>query len=197
MDDRIHTEAVTGGLPILVELVQYPQALDGPSGHALATLLSEVASAIPATSSANSAASRTLVIDAEREVDDLRSLLFAQPPNPAARRYAIRLAATAIALVAALDARHSERNASLSLESEVTRWLRQTIGELMGRTGEAAIAAVTPRMLVSAVLGAAPTMDALETAIRLRWGVSLIVASNNTVADVAKAIVAAQKRSAV
>jgi hypothetical protein len=40
-------------------------------------------------------------------------------------------------------------------------------------------------------------MDALETGIRLRWGVSLVIASNNTVADVAKAIVAAQKRSAV
>jgi hypothetical protein len=196
MSDRIRAEAVTDGLPIQVELVQYPEALDGSSGHALAALLSEVASAIPATSSANPAASRTLVIDAEREVDDLRSLLFAQPPNPAARRYAIRLAATAIALVAALDARHPERSASLSLESEVTHWLRQTIGELMGRVGEAAIAAVTPRMLVSAVL-VAPTMDALEANIRLRWAVSLVIGSNNTVADVAKAIVVAQKRSAV
>ncbi len=186
-----HTEVVTDGLPIQVELVQYPQALDGPSGHALATLLSEVASAIPATSSATPAVSHTLVIDAEREVDDLRSLLFAQPPSPAARRYAIRLAATAIALVAALDAHHPERNASLSLslEGEVTHWLRQTIGELMGRVGEAAIAAVTPRMLVSAVL-VAPTMDALETNIRLRWGVSLVIDSASTVAAVATAIVA-------
>jgi hypothetical protein len=177
------------GLPIQVELVHYPQALDGPSGHALATLLSEVASAVPATSSANSAASRTLVIDAEREVDDLRSLLFAQPPNPAARRYAIRLAATAIALVAALDARHPERSASPPLESEVTHWLRQTIGELVGRAAAAAILAVTPRMLVSAVL-VAPQMDALETAIASRWGVSLVIDSASTVADVATAIVA-------
>lgn len=191
-----HTEAVTDGLPIQVELVQYPEALDGPSGHALATLLSEVASAALSVRAPVAAAAFTLLTDADLAVEDLRILLFAQPPSPAARRYAIRLAATAIALVAALDASEAERNASPSLESEVTRWLRQTIGELVGRTAAAAILAVTPRMLVSAVL-VAPQMDALETGIRLRWGVSLVIASNNSVADVAKAIVAAQKRSAV
>ncbi len=184
-----HTEAVTDGLTIQVELVQYPEALNGPAGHALAARLSEVASAALSIRAPVAAAAFTLLADAEREVDDLRSLLFAQPPNPAARRYAIRLAAAAIALVAALDARHPERTASPSLESEVTRWLRMTIGELMGRTGEAGIAAVTPRMLVSAVL-VAPKMDALETSIRLRWGVSLVIDSASTVAAVATAIVA-------
>ncbi|RJF84849.1 hypothetical protein D3877_10245 [Azospirillum cavernae] len=191
-----HTEAVTDGLTIQVELVQYPEALNGPAGHALAARLSEVASAALSIRAPVAAAAFTLLADAEQEVDDLRSLLFTQPPSPAARRYAIRLAAAAIALVAALDASEAERSASPSLESEVTRWLRQTIGELVGRTAAAAILAVTPRMLVSAVL-VAPQMDALETGIRLRWGVSLVIASNNSVADVAKAIVAAQKRSAV
>ncbi len=178
------------GLPIQVDLVQYPEALNGSSGHALAALLSELASAALSIRSPVAAAAFTLLNDAGLAVDDLRILLFAEPPKIGARPHAIRLATTAIALVAALDARHPERSASLSLENEVTHWLRQTIGELMGRTGEAAIAAVTPRMLVSAVLGAAPTMDALETNIRLRWGMSLVIDSASTVAAVATAIVA-------
>lgn len=195
MDDRINTEAATDGLPIQVDLVQYPQALDGSSGHALAALLSEVASAALSIRSPVAAAAFTLLNDADLAVDDLRVLLFAAPPKIGARPHAIRLAATAIALAATLDASEAEPTASPSLESEVTRWLRQTIGELMGRTGEAAIAAVTPHMRVSALL-VAPTMDALEAAITLRWGVSLVIGSNNTVADVAAAIVNGMQRSA-
>lgn len=45
MCDAIHTPAVTDGLPVVVELIQYPPVFDGPAGHTLAAALSDLASA--------------------------------------------------------------------------------------------------------------------------------------------------------
>ncbi|MBP2231798.1 hypothetical protein J2847_005117 [Azospirillum agricola] len=82
-----------------------------------------------------------------------------------------------------------------TFDEAVTHWVRLRIGELMGRSGEAALVAVTLRMRVGLLL-TAPAIEALETAITDRWRVTLVVSAGNTVADLATAIVTASQRSA-
>ncbi|KAA0678101.1 hypothetical protein [Roseomonas genomospecies 6] len=84
-----------------------------------------------------------------------------------------------------------------TLDQEVLHWLRRRVGELMGRTGEAAIAAApSAARLVLLKLGM-PDLDTLEAAIATRWGVSLTLgASTDTIRDIAGAIVAGMQRKA-
>ncbi|SMH62560.1 hypothetical protein [Azospirillum agricola] len=82
-----------------------------------------------------------------------------------------------------------------TFDEAVTHWLRLRIGEGMGRSGEAALVAVTLRMRVGLLL-TVPAIETLEAAITARWGVNLVVSAGNTVADVAAAIVASCQRTA-
>lgn len=193
-------DAILTAQPILVELVQYPREFDGISGDRLAALISEIASAMyaPAPSPYGHPPSLATLLS------ELRSHLDAAAANavraydiPAGARAAvIQIGATALALAAAWDGvldGISKPGQPPDTGAEVLRWLRQTIGELMGRTGEAAIATINPRAHLSRLLPE-NGIASVELAIASRWGAAIIVGSGDTVAAIAAAIVTALHR---
>ncbi|SMH62866.1 hypothetical protein [Azospirillum agricola] len=201
MCDRIHTATLTEGRPVEVELVQYPPVFDGPAGHALAHVLSDVASRRVHQIERGYDHAHDDAHNAEDMEGHIHAQLHRLSRAETDAAYRDRLLDVAALTVAAIErwdrpAPVMPVSSRLPLEQEVTHWLRRHIGEAMGRTGEAAIAAVTPRMLVGRLLGAIPDMEKLETAIASRWGVVLVISSGNTVAEVAGAIVGASRKGA-
>lgn len=197
MCDRIHTAEAVDGLPILVELVQYPDHLDNDRGDHLARRLSELASAAQSVPCASPCA--TLLPQLDAALAGLRACLCdSTPATPSqradARRHALLVGAVALVLTGWLEPSPRARRAA-RIEAEVMHWLRRAIGEAMGRSGEAAVMAVSPSMKVGLVLSI-PDFDPLEAAIRSRWGVSLEIGVGSSVAELAAAIVTANQKSA-
>lgn len=201
MCDAIHTPRQVDGLPILVELVQYPDAMNDGTCDRLATLLSEVASVPPRP--ADSSYAR--LIDLDALVTELRCCMYAGATSPAGdyplrvidtRAKAIQVAAAAVQLAercnrALIEMRHRiARPIAPPLDAEVLRWLRQTIGEQKGLVGEHAIGSINPRAHVGRMLSAID-VDAVQTAITSRWGCEIVIGQSDTVAAVAEAIVRA------
>ncbi|WP_372400260.1 hypothetical protein ABMY26_32125 [Azospirillum sp. HJ39] len=79
------------------------------------------------------------------------------------------------------------------MQREILYWLRRTIGEQMGRSGEAAIATVTGGMRVTHLIPAASDLEAVQAAIKLRWGVALTIRGATTVADMSSVILVGMK----
>lgn len=205
MCDAIHTARRVDGLPVLVELAQYPAEYDGRHGDEFAARLSEVASAVPIFGADDVGFCLGHV---RRLLTGLDVALRCGRQEPAvlpsaglvnARSLAVHLAAEAISLVAILDrspdAARPARPPQPDLGAEVLRWLRQVVGELAGRTGETAIATTNPRAHLSRQLPA-DKIAAVEMAITSRWGCTIVTGTGDTVAGIAAAIVKATERRA-
>lgn len=215
MCERIHTATPFADRAVEVELVQYPAVYDGPAGHALARVLSDIASRRVHQIGRGYDHAHDDAHDADDMEAHIRSYLQLAARASTDADYRDRLIDVAALAVAAVERWDrpapppqgidwpSITRGRLAPESaageravrqeqqEVTRWLCQAIGERMGRTGDAALSAVTGRMRVVLLTPAASDLEAVEAAIKARWGVSLRILSAATVADIAARITVA------